>query len=228
MISTDLVKLAVKYFDGFMSKDMSSFPGTYEHVEDETSGAEYYIGMSTAQAVVVFGGTKYLKNIAEDLFFSPVKDTDAQNSGIQVHAGFFDSYQCPGVRGFIHGKLQEWKPKSILCIGHSYGGALTTLTALDVQVSLGILPVVITFGSPRVGNQAFGDFCLKSIPEMISFRNSDDPIPHLPFKDMNFVDPLNPVHIGRKQNPWNFTGNLLKDHYWQTGYRPSLEQYVSE
>ena len=47
---------------------------------------------------------------------------------------------------------------SILLTGHSLGGALATLAAYDIRVSLNVPPCQIecyTFGAPRVGNYAF-------------------------------------------------------------------------
>ena len=46
----------------------------------------------------------------------------------------------------------------VLATGHSLGGALATLAAVDIKKKLGGDVEFINFGSPRVGNKEFFDY----------------------------------------------------------------------
>ena len=65
--------------------------------------------------------------------------------------------------------------------GHSLGGALATLCALDVQYNFPDKQVsCYTFGSPKVGNSYFKDSFNKRVPQTYRFVNSADTVPALP------------------------------------------------
>ncbi len=73
-------------------------------------------------------------------------------SGSSVHAGFHRTFKDlqPGFSQF----LAMHAPRRVHCIGHSLGGALATLSA-DWLSSIGVPASLYTFGSPRVGTEAF-------------------------------------------------------------------------
>ena len=55
----------------------------------------------------------------------------------------------------------------IYVVGHSMGGAVATLCALDLLFTFQLDPGRVrlyTYGSPRVGNQAFADFVRRKVP----------------------------------------------------------------
>ena len=64
----------------------------------------------------------------------------------------------------------------ITVIGHSLGGALATLASIRLQ-SMGYIPTVYSFGSPRVGNTTFA-----KAYKILHYRwvNKVDLIPHIP------------------------------------------------
>ena len=68
----------------------------------------------------------------------------------------------------------------MLVTGHSLGGALATLSAYVLQSDLK-LPVgrVFTYGSPRVGNDAFSKARIAAGNEW-RITHHRDPVPHLP------------------------------------------------
>jgi predicted lipase len=45
----------------------------------------------------------------------------------------------------------------IFVTGHSLGGALAVIAALDLKLSLNVKVTVYTYGQPRVGNAKFSD-----------------------------------------------------------------------
>jgi triacylglycerol lipase len=90
----------------------------------------------------------------------------------KVHAGFMADYRQ------FRGQLLRMQHHAPLCItGHSLGGALATLAALDLAV---VKPLVITFGSPRVGNHAFAETYQAKVPDTWRVYNLRDVVSHLP------------------------------------------------
>ena len=51
----------------------------------------------------------------------------------------------------------------VIIIGHSLGGALATLAAVDLVPRLDIRSILITYGSPRVGNKQFSEYVDKNL-----------------------------------------------------------------
>ena len=101
----------------------------------------------------------------------------------------------------------------VLVSGHSLGGALASLCALDIQYNildkcaLSIEIVCVTFGCPKVGNKYFVKSFNKRIPNYYNFRNGWDLIcvlPPLPWFKKN----AKYIYIGKKK--WY---NCIKDHY---------------
>eukprot|EP00434_Breviolum_minutum_P001166 symbB.v1.2.001020.t3/scaffold52.1/size380577/10 len=79
----------------------------------------------------------------------------------KVHQGFLEACNClwaelerKGILQKIHGNPVEAKPTPMKLMGHSLGGAIATLLAVRLKL-LGCEVQVVTFGSPRVGDDAF-------------------------------------------------------------------------
>jgi len=65
--------------------------------------------------------------------------------------------------------------KQLFITGHNYGGALSTLAALDIAVNTGFKnPIVYTYGSPRVGDPDFAFRFNKEIKNSIRIVNIHD------------------------------------------------------
>jgi hypothetical protein len=70
--------------------------------------------------------------------------------------------------------------KEIYVVGHSLGGALTTLASFDIASTLDREVNAITFGAPRVGMEEFRN-AFDSLPiKMYRFVVANDPIPRVP------------------------------------------------
>lgn len=108
--------------------------------------------------------------------------------GCTVHRGFAEAYE--EIRPDLLDALTSLHCESIALTGHSLGGALSTLAALEIRAHLN-LPVnpVVTFGSPRIGNVAFAAAFVAAskkqgleVPEwrVVHFR---DAVPRLPSRN---------------------------------------------
>ncbi|KAJ8905966.1 hypothetical protein NDN08_002467 [Rhodosorus marinus] len=159
-----------------------------------------------------------------------------------VHAGFARAYE--DVRLEINeevDRLYAMRPRPIFFTGHSLGGALASLCALDAQARLqspgGVY--VFTFGSPKVGNHAFAKVFNEKVPCCWRVVLAKDPITRLPpgfsFAHIGnsaliteeghlFIDPtlfeLAWMHSGF------FRFNLR--HHRKSGYASALEEFIAK
>lgn len=118
---------------------------------------------------------------------------------------------------------------SIICVGHSLGASLTTLSAFDI-VANGLskigennyIPVcAMVFGSPQIGNKAFKDR-LEKLPELrvLHVKNKTDLIPLYPSGLLGYVytgvdlvvDVRKSPHVKDSKNPsdWHNLQGILQ------------------
>lgn len=126
--------------------------------------------------VLVFRCTDSAINWRNNLWFSrKVVAYDNSASPIRVHSGFYHDYlPC---REFIFSQVKS----EITVIGHSLGGALATLCAVDLQYNFPSLSVsAMTFGSPRVGNKWFCSSYDRRVPLTWRYKFGGDIVCSLP------------------------------------------------
>lgn len=90
-------------------------------------------------------------------------------------------------------------------VGHSLGGAVAALAALDFQAR-GWEPQVTTFGEPRIGNAHLAEYLDKAFPANIKTNQShmyrrvthiDDPVPLLPLQEWGYVMHAGEIYIAK-------------------------------
>ncbi len=160
-------------------------------MESPNWGLNAFVGkIDNDTFVVVFRGTDDWKSAIADLRFV-FKKKLPYGPGYgdkQVHTGFIDAYlEVQSKILLLYSK--ELSPK-VLITGHSLGGAIATLCALDLQYKQedGSLKdekspeklQCITFGSPRVGNKAFVESYNRRVPHTCRVVNGNDPATHFP------------------------------------------------
>ena len=183
-------------------------------IYDAEADVEGFIGKSGDIIIIAFMGTESFRDVITDAKFWKKKiPYDNMNSNIRVHAGFIDAYKRDKVRGEIHRTIQEWGGASVYRIyGHSYGGALATLCAVDVQFNFSSEIALIIFGCPRVGNPAFSRSFNKRVPNVIRVINGSDLVTKLPPFWCFYKHIGGYYHIGKGDTFWNFLGHCLSDH----------------
>ncbi len=87
---------------------------------------------------------------------------------------------------------------SVTVCGHSLGGALATLLALDLAANSAFKsPTVYTYASPRTGDPTFAGAYDRAVPDSVRIANRLDLVPKLPFppfyEHVQTVSELNPV-----------------------------------
>ncbi|KAL2923079.1 putative feruloyl esterase A [Bienertia sinuspersici] len=143
--------------------------------------------------VVAFRGTEQArwKDLRTDLMLAPAGLNPERiggdfNEEVQVHSGFLSAYDSVRTRimslvmkavGFTD-ESDHVQPKwHVYCTGHSLGGALATLHALELSstqlAKCGAISVTMyNFGSPRVGNKRFAEIYNEEIISLLACLSS--------------------------------------------------------
>lgn len=87
--------------------------------------------------------------------------------------------------------IGKYRSAPIYVTGHSLGGAIAIVAALDIHRTYGKAIKLYTFGEPRVGNAAFAAYVAAQIPDTFRVIHYADMVPHLPpaasnYKHTNF------------------------------------------
>ncbi|MUT68445.1 lipase family protein [Paenibacillus sp. NEAU-GSW1] len=134
---------------------------------------------SDRSSVLAFRGSGSAVDWVADFIAQQTPYNYAKNSGY-AHKGFSDIYAA--VRPQMLAIVQQLPvDKPLFITGHSLGGALSVLAALDIATNTGISsPIVYTFGSPRVGDPRFVRTYNNKVATHWRFQNEFDIVPHLP------------------------------------------------
>ncbi|KDO17503.1 hypothetical protein SPRG_15668 [Saprolegnia parasitica CBS 223.65] len=152
--------------------------------------------------VLAFRGTGSIKNAATDLksrqmrlpgtgYTSQTIRERTKGKGtrhfVHVHSGFYHAYVT--LEQHLHAAIGKIPDKSVvICTGHSLGGALATIAAMDLALKRPSLRLAVyNYGSPRVGNHAFQELFNATMP---AFRviNDGDIVTQYPKRDYTNVD----------------------------------------
>lgn len=170
-----LAKLSTSMYD-IGSSDATS---TFLMAIDSTAHTLGVVTLSDDKTTIIaaFRGTNFaskddqivsLANVAQDLALNLVDYSLC--TGCTVHYGFTVAIGTIVTKMKANLKsLQSQYPTAtkLIVTGHSLGGAMATLFATDLLVNDKATGLsLITFGSPRVGNNVFSDFVNSKVPEI--------------------------------------------------------------
>lgn len=156
----------------------------YLLINDTATRTISYIFYNNNQIDICFKGTS---NIRDNLFNFNIYPESYIATNIKVHRGFLFKYLAirPILIEHIHTIMNKHNIQSISCNGHSSGGAMANIAAVDLYHELHMKINCITFGSPRIGNQAFTDLYHKCVNKSMRIVNWNDIIqyvpPHVPY-----------------------------------------------
>jgi pimeloyl-ACP methyl ester carboxylesterase len=212
------------------------------------------VASSPDLVVVAFRGSVSAVNMRVNLAMSQVKlsgeDPDwlrgmwrAPTWGAKtpaIHRGFSAAYGRlrDEMLTELQSQLAVAPARRILCCGHSLGGALSTLLALDCRTVLGVPDAqvtCITFGSPRVGNRAFARRFAVAVSDSWRVVNLDDFISNYPKRKLQGYDHVprcvlvtgdgNLILDPRFPDLKLFHGSKMRAHVL-AAYKDSLQSFV--
>jgi triacylglycerol lipase len=133
------------------------------------------------------------------------------SSGALLHRGFVRAYFS--VRGEIHEYVNTHEISSVTTTGHSLGGALATLCAVDIQYNFSnkVSVEAYTFGAPKVGNDGFCESFNRRVPNSYRFVQGMDIVPELPRWWQGYRHVNTEFRVGPRFS-LNFLSARFKDH----------------
>ena len=122
-------------------------------------------------AVLAFRGTEVnsWKDIQTDLGIRFYRGKE----GVKVHSGFINAFR--EIESDVKGEVNDLGEYSLYITGHSLGGALAIIAAKELERDT--LAACYTFGSPRVGNEDFGEAIKTPVYRVV---NAADGVPSVP------------------------------------------------
>jgi predicted lipase len=149
-----------------------------------TRGELAVFGYIAARDMLFVGyrGSTNIQNWIDNLHVrqeSPYRDAD-----VGVEHGMYSVYASmrTDVLSTLNNMVSKYGTRRLLITGHSLGGALATLTAFDLLYSKApfVVDDLITFGSPRVGNEQFAQYFEQFDVRITRATHYRDIVPHVP------------------------------------------------
>ena len=178
-----------------------------------------YVIENKDRIVLVFKGTSLnLFDLSVDLDIFQVKYPFVKDAG-KTHKGFTYLYSL--LREKVLDTLENcFSAKALYITGHSLGGALATIAALDIAVNTSFKnPHIYTSGSPRVGNKTFADkfdavindsIRTVNIKDYITIEPQTSPFKGIFYKHVKGENPFSFQCNKPNSSPFKFT--ILENH----------------
>jgi len=169
--------------------------GSYSDNDESLNFGIVLISRQSNSIIVALRGTieQAVSNLIEDIYILPRVAAWQGHPGVPsevyIHPGFWKTWNLlkPGIIQGIAAAKAKYNTTEVTFTGHSLGGAIATVAAMDYWATTGHVAKVITFGCPRVGNYYFAHFYEKIFGKnSMRFVNHNDFIPHLPLEDMGY------------------------------------------
>ena len=146
-------------------------------IDNKKTDCQCYIDYTNIGVFITFRGTTSLEDWKHDADTRTVNPKD----NIRIHKGFYDQYMS--VRPKIYNNIKNINNENIYISGHSLGGALAYVCAVDIfMVTKNPNINVFTIGAPRPGNKDFADYFNKNIKRSIRYKNKNDIITKMPMR----------------------------------------------
>ena len=202
-------------------------------VNDTAHDTQGYIGYTSSQSTifVAFRGSESIQNWVSNI--NSVLMEYPGCDGCNVHKGWYTAEQnsIVAIISEVKALKEKYPSYGIVVTGHSLGAALSTLTSADLMQA-GLGPIrTFTFGSPRVGDQAFSDWYSSTMSDFSRVTHHKDLVVHDPMHE-RFTHVSNefyeeddslPVVLNEcsgSEDPvcsYQWTITSIDDHLWYMG-----------
>ena len=187
-ISYDAINVSYTVVTTFYGNDLATDADKAKALKIVSFG---FVAQDPAGNVVVaVRGTASIAEWVQDARFLPVKCSVLPGAGL-VEDGFAAVYgslrvttdaASPRLVDALPNMAFPHPVTSLTICGHSLGGALVTLMALDVAANTKFKsPFAYTYASPRTGDPSFADTYGQVVPNTIRIVNRLDLVPKVPF-----------------------------------------------
>ena len=214
-------RLSQEVYTEFVRLEFASLPGVAATlIESDDAGqtdtqAAILEQAETQRLYLIFRGTEkgidWINNFRFRQQIYPYGDESSTE--VRFHRGFMEAYFA--VRDRLLPIIQNYPDYSITATGHSLGGALATIAALDVQYNItqqtGQAINVYTYGSPRVGNAALVESFQRRVPDSHRFVYGWDVVTRVPRLWQGF-EHVPQLHRLGKLWTWKLLSRRITDH----------------
>jgi len=173
----------------------------------------WYVGFDPAQSTIIVAhqGTDVDEIEADltdaDFFLAPLDPTlfPSLPSGIEVHNGFGSEQAktASSILAAVEQGMSKFGVGKVTMVGHSLGAAISLIDSvyLGLHLPAGTGFQTVTYGMPRVGNEAFATYVDANVQSLTHINNKEDPVPILPGMFLGFHHPSGEVHV-MDSNAW--------------------------
>lgn len=191
-----------------------------EFFEGKKNVADGYTGVKGDTFYVTFFSTNSKKDWLFNFWaFGKEIPYEGTNKKIKVHSGYITAYRS--CRDEIVKRLKDSGKKKVFVTGHSLGGAVSTIAALDIKYNNPEFDVqVVTFGSPRMGNKYFKESFDKRMPDNIRVSFGNEFTLGLPPEWAGYRHVSGNKHLGPAYKWWKIS---IKNH-WPSNFMNVLNK----
>ncbi|GAA0389129.1 lipase family protein [Paenibacillus motobuensis] len=138
-----------------------------------------FILESPQEIIIAFRGTSSTTDWVSDIIASQKKFKYVKEDCL-THRGFTDIYSSARTR-IMSALANLPTDKTMYVTGHSLGGALATLCAIDIAANTAYdSPNLFTYGAPRVGDPSFSKIFTQYVQSSYRIANQFDVVTHAP------------------------------------------------
>jgi len=193
----------------------------------------WYVGYDPALATIIVAhqgtdSSAILPLVTDADFFLDNLDSNlfpGINSSIKVHDGFGNAQAraAASVLSAVQTAMTRYGTTRVTIVGHSLGGAIALIDSvyLPLHLPAGTIFRTITYGLPRVGNQAFADY-IDAQTSLTHTNNKHDAVPILPGRFLGFRHPGGEIHIESSGSWASCPGQDNTNEQCTIGYVPNI------
>ncbi|OLL23924.1 Lipase [Neolecta irregularis DAH-3] len=133
--------------------------------------------------LLVFRGSYSVVDVIDDLRLASQPYAVFGCSNCAIHDGFYAGFLAVKdlINDILLESIHQFPHYDVWVLGHSLGAAVAGLYAVDLKSEAGIQIKVVTFGGPRIGNQAFAKFMNDLfLNDYLRITHLHDQVPRLP------------------------------------------------
>jgi len=198
---------------------------------DDDATPYWFVGWSPSLNSIIIGHegtdpTQFLSDLTDAEIATTTLPTSlfpGISQSIYVHSGFLGAFEnsAAAIYNAVNTIMAAHSTTSLTVVGHSLGGAIANIEGVSLKLRIPALTVkIVTFGEPRVGNQAWADYL--NGYSLTRITHDYDPIPIVPGRFLGFVHPDGEIHI-EDNNAWMAcAGEDNTDPQCSTGAVPNI------
>ncbi|MGF1521653.1 MAG: lipase family protein [Leptolyngbyaceae cyanobacterium] len=205
---------SLKEFDSMPGVDVTLFESNDGGVTDTQVAILHKI--DAEELYIVFRGSNRDIDWMNNLQFRQqiYRYGDESTTDVRFHRGFMTAYFS--IRDRLLAEVRKYPNCAITVTGHSLGGAVAKIAALDLQYNItqhtGQFIQVFTFGAPRVGNRALVESFTRRVPNCYRFIFGWDIVTRIPRRWQGYKHVPREYRLGNRWS-WKIISRRFKDHY---------------